>query len=96
MKELLSKYKVTLSITSVLSLVGFGYLTNSYLQNNLFEPIKSIENKLDKSEYEKDKKDKELRDSIRHANREYLRMKENELINKYSSTKTDTIHGGGN
>lgn len=69
--------------------LGSGYTTLQLQMNK-------INDKLDKSEYEKDKKDKELRDSIRHANREYLRMKENELINKYSSTKTDTIHGGGN
>lgn len=86
MKELLSKYKVTLSIGGIAGLVAFGYLANNYLEKNLFDPIESIDKKLDRSEYENDKRERYLRDSLRRAIKEAL-GKEN------LRAKNDTTYG---
>ena len=96
MWEKIKGKKITLSIGSIVALSVFIWQANNYLNANFFEPIKQINNKLDKDTYEADKRQNELRDSIKQANERYLTEKENELINKYSSVKSDTtkITGG--
>ena len=99
LKEIFTGKKLAVSIPVLASLIAslvFGtWTTKDYLEDNLFSPLKSINEKLPRSEYEADKYKQWYRDSVNFARQKYEDSVDNSYKDFYSTKpETSKTQGG--